>query len=101
MRITAPVKGTWVTNVAGDALLTKEKVAQTVRRCKAFGLNTIHVVTWNKGVTMYPSSVVEKYIGTRQDLVYKGFDPIKEVIGQGHKAGIKVIAWFEYGFAYD
>jgi uncharacterized lipoprotein YddW (UPF0748 family) len=33
--------------------------------------------------------------------VYKGFDPIKEMIEQGHKAGIKVIAWFEYGFAYD
>jgi uncharacterized lipoprotein YddW (UPF0748 family) len=50
---------------------------------------------------MYPSNVVEKYIGIRQDPVYKSFDPIKEIIEQGHKAGLKVIAWFEYGFAYD
>ena len=100
-KFTAPVKGTWVTNVASDALLTKEKVAQTVKRCKDYGLNTIYVVTWNKGVSMYPSDVVKKYIGIRQDPVYKNFDPIKEIITQGHKAGLKVVAWFEYGFAYD
>jgi uncharacterized lipoprotein YddW (UPF0748 family) len=100
-KATAPVKGTWVTNVASDALLTREKVAETVKRCKDYGLNTIYVVTWNKGVTMYPSEVVEKYIGVKQDPVYKGFDPIKEIIDQGHKAGLKVIAWFEYGFAYE
>ncbi|HEU4471955.1 MAG TPA: family 10 glycosylhydrolase [Flavisolibacter sp.] len=96
-----PVRGTWVTNVASDALTSKEKIAETIERCKQFGLNTIYVVTWNKGVTMYPSPVVEKYIGIRQDTLYKGFDPIKEIIAQGHEAGMKVIAWFEYGFAYD
>ena len=98
---TEPVRGTWVTNVASDALTSKEKVAQTIARCKQFGLNTIYVVTWNKGVTMYPSPVVEKYIGIKQDPVYKGFDPIREIIDQGHKAGMKVIGWFEYGFAYE
>ncbi|HVF96733.1 MAG TPA: family 10 glycosylhydrolase, partial [Flavisolibacter sp.] len=100
-KASSPVRGTWVTNVASDALSSKEKIAQTVARCKRFGLNTIYVVTWNKGVTMYPSPVVEKYIGIKQDPVYKGFDPIKEIIEQGHKAGLKVIGWFEYGFAYD
>ena len=53
-----PVRGTWVTNVASDALTSKEKIAETIERCKQFGLNTIYVVTWNKGVTMYPSPVV-------------------------------------------
>ncbi len=96
-----PVRGTWVTNVASDALSSKEKIAETVQRCKDFGLNTIYVVTWNKGVTMYPSPVVEKYIGIREDTLYKGFDPIREIIDQGHKAGLRVIGWFEYGFAYD
>jgi uncharacterized lipoprotein YddW (UPF0748 family) len=97
----APVKGTWVTNVASDALTSKEKVRETVKICKDFGLNTIYVVVWNKGVTMYPSDVVNKYIGIKQDPVYKGFDPIKEIIDEGHKAGLKVNAWFEYGFAYN
>lgn len=96
-----PVRGTWVTNVASDALTSKEKIKETIQRCKAFGLNTIYVVTWNKGVTMYPSPVVEKYIGIRQDPVYEGFDPIQEIIAQGHAAGLKVVGWFEYGFAYN
>jgi uncharacterized lipoprotein YddW (UPF0748 family) len=96
-----PVKGTWVTNVGSDALTSKEKVAETVSRCKKFGLNTIYVVTWNKGMTMYPSEVLKKYIGIRQDTAYGSFDPISEMVEQGHKAGLRVIAWFEYGFAYD
>ena len=96
-----PVRGTWVTNVASGALSSKEKVRETVQRCKQHGLNTIYVVTWNKGVTMYPSPVVEKYIGIKQDPAYKGFDPIKEIIDQGHAAGLRVIGWFEFGFSYD
>lgn len=96
-----PVRATWVTNVASDALVSKEKIAATVQRCKDYGLNTIYVVTWNQGLTMYPSPVVEKYIGIKQDPKYNGFDPIAEMIEQGHKAGLRVIAWFEYGFAYD
>jgi uncharacterized lipoprotein YddW (UPF0748 family) len=96
-----PVRGTWVTNVGSDALTSRQKIAETVKRCKDFGLNTIYVVTWNKGVTMYPSPVVEKYMGIRQDSKYKDFDPIEEIIDQGHKAGLKVIGWFEFGFAYS
>jgi uncharacterized lipoprotein YddW (UPF0748 family) len=95
-----PVRGTWVTNVASDALTSKEKIRETVERCKAHGLNTIYVVTWNKGMTMYPSDWVKKYIGVKQDPVYKGFDPIREIVYQGHKAGLKVYAWFEFGFSY-
>ena len=96
----SPVRGTWVTNVGSDALTSKQKVKETVLRCKQFGLNTIYVVTWNNGMTMYPSGVAEKYIGIKQDPVYKGFDPIKEIIAEGHKAGLKVIGWFEFGFSY-
>jgi uncharacterized lipoprotein YddW (UPF0748 family) len=96
-----PVRGTWITNVASDALLSKQKVKETVRLCKSFGLNTLYVVVWNKGKTMYPSNVAQKYIGVKQDDVYKNFDPIKEVIKEGHKAGMKVYAWFEYGFSYS
>jgi uncharacterized lipoprotein YddW (UPF0748 family) len=99
-KASTPVKGTWVTNVASDALLSREKIKETIRRCKDYGLNTVYVVVWNKGVTMYPSEVVEKYIGIKQDPVYKGFDPIAVIIEEGHKAGIKVHAWFEFGFSY-
>jgi uncharacterized lipoprotein YddW (UPF0748 family) len=67
---------------------------------QAKGLNNIFVVVWNGGVTMYPSKVVESYIGIQQDTIYKGFDPIACIVKEGHKVGLKVHAWFEFGFSY-
>lgn len=97
----APIKGTWITNVTSDALLSKKNIQRTVANCKKNGLNNIFVVVWNNGVTMYPSKVVKKYIGIKQDTVYKNFDPIKCIVKEAHKAGLKVHAWFEFGFSYS
>jgi uncharacterized lipoprotein YddW (UPF0748 family) len=97
---TAPLKGTWITNVASDVLLSKENIQKAVANCKKNGLNNIFVVVWNGGVTMHPSKVVEKYIGIKQSRVYKKFDPIKCIVKEAHKAGLKVHAWFEFGFSY-
>jgi uncharacterized lipoprotein YddW (UPF0748 family) len=72
-----PIRGTWITNVGSTVLLNKENIIEGVAKCKAAGLNHIFVVVWNNGVTMYPSKVVEKYIGIKQDKKYKGFDPIQ------------------------
>lgn len=95
-----PVKGTWVTNVASDILKSKKNIIEGVKLCKKNGINNIYVVVWNNGVTMYPSKVVEEYIGVKQSPVYGNRDPLKEIIDEGHKAGIKVHAWFEFGFSY-
>jgi len=97
---TEAVRGTWITNVASEALRSEKNIIETVALCKQKGLNNIYVVVWNNGRTMYPSKVVESYTGIKQDPVYKGFDPIKCIIEEGHKQGLKVHAWFEFGFAY-
>jgi uncharacterized lipoprotein YddW (UPF0748 family) len=94
------IKGTWITNVASDAMHTPEKVKETVAHCKRNGLTDIFVVVWNNGVTMYPSKVVKAYIGIEQSTVYKNFDPLKAFVEEGHKLGLRVHAWFEFGFAY-
>ena len=96
-------RGAWVTNVASDALVSPENIKLTVRNAVKYGINNLFVVVWNKGVTQYPSEVLEKYIGIKQDLNFKGFDPLKLLIEESHKEGIKVHAWFEFGFsfAYD
>jgi uncharacterized lipoprotein YddW (UPF0748 family) len=94
------IRGTWITNVASDALLSKKNIKRTVKLCKENGLNHIFVVVWNGGVTMYPSKLVESHIGIRQHPVYKKFDPIKTIVREAHKAGLKVHAWFEFGFSY-
>lgn len=95
-----PIRGTWITNVASDALRSEENIKEAVSLCKENGLNSIFVVVWNGGVTIYPSQVLNKYIGIMQDTVYKNFDPLKTIVAEGHKQGLKVHAWFEFGFSY-
>lgn len=94
------IRGTWITNVASDILKSRENIIEGIKLCKKNGINNIYVVVWNSGVTMYPSKVVEDYIGTRQSKVFEGRDPLKEIIEAGHQAGIKIHAWFEFGFSY-
>jgi uncharacterized lipoprotein YddW (UPF0748 family) len=86
--------------VASDAMLNKKNVEEAVLNCKRNGLTDIFVVVWNNGLTTYPSKVVEKYIGIKQDPRYKKFDPIASFVSEGHKHGLKVHAWFEFGFSY-
>ena len=75
-----PVRGTWITNVASDALSSKKNIKETIRLCKKAGINNVYVVVWNNGVTMYPSKVVEEYIGVKQSKVYKDRDPISATL---------------------
>ncbi|MBK9291853.1 MAG: family 10 glycosylhydrolase [Bacteroidetes bacterium] len=98
-----PVRGVWLTNVASDALYTPENVRQAVQKCHELGLNTIFVVTWNKAMTMYRSQVMKELTGYEIDPQLDpegiGRDPLQEVIDEARKYGIKVIAWFEFGFS--
>jgi uncharacterized lipoprotein YddW (UPF0748 family) len=96
-----PVRGVWVTNVASDVLNSKKNIAEAIQLCKKNSINNIYVVVWNNGVTMYPSKVMEEYIGIKQSKIYGKRDPIKEIIEAGHKERIKVHAWFEFGFSYN
>jgi uncharacterized lipoprotein YddW (UPF0748 family) len=99
----APVRGVWLTNVASDALYSKENIEAAVARCHEYGINTIFVVTWNKAMTMYRSQIMKELTGYELDPALdpenSGRDPLQEVIDEARKYGIKVIAWFEFGFS--
>jgi uncharacterized lipoprotein YddW (UPF0748 family) len=96
----APIRGTWITNVASDVLRSRENIKKAVLQSKAAGLTDLFVVVWNKGVTMYPSKVLNSYIQQKQDTNYLGRDPLQEIIEEAHKEGLRVHAWFEFGFSY-
>ena len=103
MGYTEPVKGVWLTNVASDALYTKENIENAVLKCKELGINTIFVVTWNKAKTMYRSAIMKNFTGIEIDPLLdpqnNGRDPLQELIDLAHAQNIKVFAWFEFGFA--
>ncbi|MCX8011323.1 MAG: family 10 glycosylhydrolase, partial [Ignavibacteria bacterium] len=93
------VRGVWLTNVDSDALTSREKIISTVDLCDKLGFNSIFVVTWNKGMTTYPSKIMKNLTGVEIDTQLTGRDPLKELIEEAHKKNIKVIAWFEFGFS--
>lgn len=95
-----PIRGVWMTNVGSRVMYSTDSIARAVKQCKEQGINHIFVVVWNKGMTLYPSEVLHKHIGVAQDPLFKGRDPIRELIDLAHAQKIKVHAWFEFGFSF-
>ena len=93
-------RGVWVTNVGSDALKSEVNIKALVSNCIKYQINHLFVVVWNKGLTQYPSDVLEKYIGLKQEPMLSHFDPLEYLINQAHREGIKVHAWFEFGFSF-
>lgn len=93
------IKGVWITTTASTALNSKDNIKTTVANCKAAGINTLFVVVYNNAGTTYPSQVMNNLIGKSIKTEFTGRDPLKEIIDEAHANGLKVHAWFEYGFA--
>ncbi|MCB9266422.1 MAG: family 10 glycosylhydrolase [Lewinellaceae bacterium] len=93
------VRGVWLTNVASDALYSRENIREAVSLCDELGFNAIFVVTWNDTYTTYPSAQVKAVTGLAIQPDFEGRDPLRELIEAAHEKGIKVFAWFEFGFA--
>ncbi|WP_420400666.1 glycoside hydrolase family 10 protein [Flagellimonas sp.] len=92
-------KGVWLTDVASKALDSKAGIQDAVSRCKAIGLEHIYVVVWNRGHTTYPSEVMEQEFGVKVAPRFSKFDVLQTLIDEAHKEGLKVHAWFEFGFS--
>lgn len=93
------LRGVWVTTTASTALDSRSNIQQMVANCKTAGINNIFVVVYNNARTVYPSAVMNNLIGKPQMEKFAGRDPLQECIEEGHAAGLKVHAWFEYGFS--
>jgi uncharacterized lipoprotein YddW (UPF0748 family) len=93
------LRGAWVTTAASTALDNRDNIKQCVQTCKAAGINNIFMVVYNNGRTIYPSQVMNTLIGKPILERFAGRDPLQEMIDEAHAVGIKVHAWFEYGFS--
>ncbi len=93
------IRGVWLTNVDSEVLSSQAGIEGAVAQCKKLNFNTIFVVTYNRATTTYPSQVMEDLTGQRIASTYEGRDPLRELIDAAHAEDIKVMAWFEYGFA--
>jgi len=89
------LRGTWL---ARDSFTSKEILAQAIDSIAAANFNTIYVNVWSRGYPLWRSEVFFKETGIRIDPAYAERDILAEAIAEGHKRGLHVEAWFEYGF---
>src|SRR5690349_15176261 len=101
----AEVRGTWLTTTANDALATPAQTAQTMRKLRELGLNTVYVECWKNGYTEFPSATLQKTIKITHKINLPNQPPaaptrdlLGETVLEAHRNGLLHFAWFEYGF---
>lgn len=89
------LRATWVPR---DALTSKETLAQVMDSLAANNFNVVYVNAWSRGYPLWQSNVFYNETGLKIDPVYGTRDIMAEAIAEGHRVGLHVEAWFEYGF---
>ncbi|WP_427159589.1 glycoside hydrolase family 10 protein [Aliinostoc sp. HNIBRCY26] len=94
------LRGVWLTNIDSDVLFERDRLRQAVQKLDELNFNTVYPAVWNWGYTLYPSRVAAQVIGRSLDPTpgLQGRDILKEIVSEGHKQGLTVIPWFEFGF---
>ncbi|MDZ7797067.1 MAG: family 10 glycosylhydrolase [Candidatus Marinimicrobia bacterium] len=92
-------RGVWVTNVDSEVLDSRENIDEAMEFLADHGFNVVMPVVWNDAYTLYPSRIMDSLFQRPVSPRFSGRDPLKELIDAAHRNGIRVIAWFEYGFA--
>jgi len=93
------IRGVWLTTTDSRVLYSQAAIIEAMDFLAETGFNVVFPVVWNKGMTLYPSAVMNQQFGIEINPDFQGRDPLAEVIAAAHQVGLKVIPWFEYGFA--
>ncbi|MBU0479373.1 MAG: family 10 glycosylhydrolase [bacterium] len=88
-------RGVWMSR---DVIYSgPELMEQTFYKLAQSNFNRVLINVQYKGATIYPSDVVANAGGPRQRSEFIGRDPLQEAIEIGHRRGLEIVAWFEYG----
>jgi uncharacterized lipoprotein YddW (UPF0748 family) len=93
------IRGVWLTTTDSKIFHSRQNVAQAMDFLVETGFNVVFPVVWNKGTTMYPSQLMRQIFDREINPQFVGRDPLAEVVTEARRVGLKVIPWFEYGFA--
>ncbi len=96
---TTEIRGVWLTTTGSKVFDSGENIAEAMDFLAETGFNVVFPVVWNKAATQFPSRVMQQNFGVEINPQYRGRDVLAEVITEAHRVGLKVIPWFEYGFA--
>jgi uncharacterized lipoprotein YddW (UPF0748 family) len=93
------IKAVWLTNVDSQVLYSRDKLAVGLQQLHSLGFNTIYPAVWQRGFTLYPSSIAEIWTGMSimPNSPFVGRDFLAEIIELAAPLNMRVIPWFEYG----
>lgn len=96
---TTELRGVWLTNIDSEVLFSRRNLSRGLRRLQRLHFNTIYPTVWNWGYTLYPSAIAERVTGQKLDPHpgLQGRDMLAEAVEQGHRLGLAVIPWMEFG----
>lgn len=92
-------RGIWLTATDSQVLSSRQNLAEAMDFLAATGFNVVFPVVWRQGTTLYPSQVMRSHFGSEIAPQYPNRDCLAELIVEARRVGIRVIPWFEYGFA--
>ena len=107
------IRGVWLTNIDSNILFSRDRLSEALNRLSDLNFNTVYPTVWNWGYTLFPSSVAERTLGTKQglypDLNNQGRnealeaaqgdrDMLLELVELAHAKKLSVVPWFEFGF---
>ncbi|MBE2279532.1 MAG: family 10 glycosylhydrolase [Ignavibacteriaceae bacterium] len=93
------LRAVWLTNVDSYVMFNDVSIADAMDYLAGLGFNVVFPVVWNKGYTLYPSSIMDSMFSVPIWQPFAGRDPLEKIIMEGHRAGLEVIPWFEFGFS--
>lgn len=103
------VRGVYLPSPAHTGeFLSYDKLCKSMDLLQELNFNCLYVCAWAATRTAWPSEVLleNSTYKSLDDLnMYRSYsggsgDAVADMISEGHKRGIKVILWFEYGFMH-
>ena len=102
------VRGVYLPDPSHTAsFLSPAAVKASIALMKELKFNCLFVCAWARSQVAWESPVLlanSTYGSLSETHFYRGYqgdDALADIIAEAHKAGIKVILWFEYGFMHN
>ena len=89
------VRSTWL---ARDSLTSKDTIATAMNLAASNNFNVVYVNAWSRGYPLWRSQTFSNETGIAIDPTFSTRDVMAEAIAEGHRVGLHVVAWMEYGF---
>ena len=89
------IRSTWL---ARDSLTSKDTIATAMNLAASNNFNVVYVNAWSRGYPLWRSQTFSNETGIAIDPTFSTRDVMAEAIAEGHRVGLQVVAWMEYGF---